>query len=332
MSEPQTIPADEITAGKTSAAAPKVSIIVLNWNSYTVTRDCLLSLNEIDYPNYEVVLVDNGSVDGSADTLAREFPVVRMVRNASNLGFTGGNNSGLRDVLERGTNYVLLLNNDTVVAANFLSELINVAEPDPTIGILTPKIYFAEPADRIWFAGGRYRKGHSFPQCFGMRKRDNGRYDQPREVTFVSGCAFLVKAAVIEKIGLLDDTFFYGFEDLDWSIRAIESGFRGMYVAQSRIWHKEGYVTKKSIGKSGKDFYYARNAIVMARKHMPAPYWPLFLVSLSRYLAYRSLGYMIRGEWDRVKALARGLKAGYKTRVEKMESPVQGGSPHETGR
>ena len=105
---------------KTPRRQPKVSIIILTWNSYDVTRDCLLSLRKIDYPAFEVVLVDNGSVDGSGKKLAQDFPEVRVILNEKNLGFTGGNNVGMRDVLARGTDYLLLLNNDTIVAPNFL--------------------------------------------------------------------------------------------------------------------------------------------------------------------------------------------------------------------
>jgi GT2 family glycosyltransferase len=125
---------------KTPVHQPKVSIIILTWNSYDVTRDCLLSLRKIDYPAFEVVLVDNGSVDGSGQKLAQNFPEVRVILNDKNLGFTGGANVGMRDVLARGTNYLLLLNNDTIVAPNFVTELVRVAERDERIGMVSPKI------------------------------------------------------------------------------------------------------------------------------------------------------------------------------------------------
>jgi GT2 family glycosyltransferase len=316
MNRTADLPINSDIAREMTKGQPRVSIIILTWNSYDVTRDCLASLEKIDYPNREVVVVDNGSGDGSPDRLAKDFPLVRFIRNERNLGFTGGNNVGIRDALGRRPDYLLLLNNDTLVARDFLGKMVELAETDPTIGILTPKIYFADPADRIWFAGGRYRKGRSFPECFGMGKRDDGSYDQVQEVSFVSGCAFLIKAQVVEKIGLLDDSLFLGFEDVDWSIRAVKAGFKGMYVANAFIWHKEGYDTKRNLGKAGKDFYYVRNSIVMARKHLSRVYWPLFALSLSKYLAYRSLGYLIRGEPGRVKALLRGIPAGYQVRID----------------
>src|SRR6185437_6497170 len=158
---------------------PKVSIIVLTWNSYEITRDCLLSLRKVDYPNFEVVLVDNGSADSSPETLAREFPEVTLIRNPKNLGFTGGNNVGMRNVLSRGTDYVLLLNNDTVVAPDFLAELVEVAESNPRIGVLNPKIYYFEPSDVIWYGGGTHKPWWSFPKHLGLLQQDNGAYNQP---------------------------------------------------------------------------------------------------------------------------------------------------------
>jgi GT2 family glycosyltransferase len=185
---------------KTPRRQPKVSIIVLSWNSYDVTRDCLLSLRKIDYPAFEVVLVDNGSVDGSGKKLAQDFPEVKVILNDKNLGFTGGNNVGMRDVLARGTDYLLLLNNDTIVAPNFLTELVHVAESDERISMVNPKIYYFEPADKIWYAGGEYVPWKTFPVHFGLRESDVGSYDQTKEVSFVSGCALLVKAEVVQKV------------------------------------------------------------------------------------------------------------------------------------
>jgi len=297
------------------AGWPKVSIIILNWNSYEVTRDCLASLEKIDYPNREVVLVDNGSVDGSADRLAREFPSARMIRNGKNLGFTGGNNVAIRDVLERGTGYLLLLNNDTVVAPNFLSELVRVAESDPRIGLLNPKIYYFEPADTIWYAGGIRKPWRVFPKHLGLRKRDDGSYNQTREVSFITGCALLIKAEVVRQIGELDEIFFLTFEDADWSMRASQAGFKQFYVPASVIWHKDSYVTTRSLGYAGRNFYTMRNTILFARKYLKGPYWPLFMISVGKYVMYRTVVDLVQGDVKTVRALYHGLWNGCSTRI-----------------
>jgi GT2 family glycosyltransferase len=188
----------------TESHIPKVSIIVLTWKSYEVTRDCLFSLRKLDYPAFEVVLVDNGSADDSAERLASEFTEIRLIKNERNLGFPGGNNVAIRDAMERKPGYLLLLNNDTVVAPNFLSELVNVAESDDRIGIVNPKILYFEPSDRIWFAGGFYRPWSSFGKVRGVNRRDVGKYNETREISFVTGCTFLIKTAVVHQFGLLD--------------------------------------------------------------------------------------------------------------------------------
>src|SRR3954467_11696399 len=181
---------------------PRVSLVILNWNSYRVTLDCLLSLRKMDYRNFEVVLVDNGSVDGSASKLQENVPEIRLIRNASNLGFAGGCNVGIRDALRRGTDYVLLLNNDTVVASDFLIQLVRVAESDEKIGAVNPKILFFDRPDRLNYAGGEHRRWRLFPKVFGLRQLNDGTYDTTREVSFLTGCAFLIKAEVVRQIGV----------------------------------------------------------------------------------------------------------------------------------
>lgn len=295
--------------------SPKVSIIVLNWNSYEVTRDCLRSLEKIDFCNYEVVLVDNGSHDGSADQLAREFPAVRLIRNGRNLGFAAGNNVGIRDALERRPDYLLLLNNDTEVASNFLTELVRVAESDARIGMLNPKIYYFDPPDRIWYAGGIRKPGRVFPVHLGLRQRDDGSYNQTKEVSFITGCALLIKAPVVQQIGLLDELFFLSYEDADWSMRASRAGFKQYYVPASVIWHKDSYDTTKNLGVAGKNFHTMRNAVLFARKHLQARHWPLFMMSIGKYIVYRSLAELRKGNIKTITALYRGVWNGCCTNI-----------------
>src|ERR1700674_467949 len=225
----------------------------------------------------------------------------------------------MRDALSHGVDYLLLLNNDTVVAPSFLTELLRVAESDVKIGILNPKIYFSEPADRLWYAGGFYKSWWSFPKTLGVHQRDNGKYDQTREVSFMTGCAFLIKTGVVRRIGLLDEMFFHSFEDVDWSVRSLHAGFKAVYVPRAVIWHRDAYATKKNAGKAFKDFYNVRNSILFARKHMRRRYWPLFVLSLTRWVAYRTAGYLLRREWDRVKALYKGMWSGCCTKISEGE-------------
>ncbi|HKD78937.1 MAG TPA: glycosyltransferase family 2 protein [Candidatus Angelobacter sp.] len=307
--------ANDTAPGATETAWPKVSVIILNWNSYEVTKDCLASLEKSDYTNFEIVLVDNGSKDGSADKLAAEFPPVRVIRNETNLGFTGGNNVGIRDALKRGTDYLLLLNNDTVVAPDCLTELIRVAESEAKIGILNPKIYFFEPPDLIWYGGGKHKTWWSFPKHLEYRKRDQNEKGPANEVSFITGCAFLIKNEVVSRIGLLDEQLFLGVEDLDLSIRAMRAGYKAIYVPAAVIWHKVSVDTEKNLGLPMRDFYYTRNSILVARKNLPARYWPLYLASIARYLAYATAVHVLKAEMPRLKALYKGVWSGCSTTI-----------------
>ncbi|HEX3154482.1 MAG TPA: glycosyltransferase family 2 protein, partial [Candidatus Angelobacter sp.] len=243
---------------------PRVSIIILNWNSYQVTLDCLLSLRKMDYRNFEIVLVDNGSVDGSPEKLLASAPEIRLIKNATNLGFAGGCNVGMRDALRRGTDYVLLLNNDTVVAPDFLSQLVRVAESDEKIGAVNPKILFFDRPDRLNYAGGEQKSWRLFPKVIGLRDRDDGRYDKMREVSFLTGCAFLIKAGVVRQIGVFEEVYFHFYDDIEWSLRVTQAGFKGVYVPKAVIWHREHFDTNKNHRNGFIEFYLARGNMIFA--------------------------------------------------------------------
>jgi GT2 family glycosyltransferase len=306
-----------------SSSTPQVSIIILNWNSYDVTHACLLSLRSLDYPNFEVLLVDNGSADGSGVKLAADFPEVKLIRSEENRGFPGGNNLAIREALTGSADYLLLLNNDTEVAPDFLSQLVRMAETDPSIGIVNPKIFFYEPANRLWWAGGAYQPWHGLGKMRGVHQVDSGRYDKTEEISFATGCALLIKAEVVRRVGLLDEIYFLGFEDLDWTVRARAAGFKAYYNPAAVIWHKESYCTRRILGKPIKDFYSTRNRILFARRHMRGLYWPLFALSLTGYLLYRSAGYLLRREPQRVGGLLQGIWAGVSTKMQSIDARTE---------
>lgn len=218
--------------------SPSVYIIVLNWNGKEDTLACLQSLERVGYSTYSVVLVDNASSDGTVESVGDLFPSVTTIRNSENLRFAGGNNVGIEYAMRMNADYILLLNNDTVVDQNFLDELVNAAESDSQIGIAGAKIFYYDEPDRIWYAGGRIEYWKGWISHIGIRERDAGQHDTPRDVGYITGCCMLVKRTVIEKIGKLDESFFIYGEDADWSIRAARAGFRLRYVPSSKVWHK----------------------------------------------------------------------------------------------
>jgi len=252
-------------------ARPRVGIILLNWNQEEDTVECLSSLSSIDYPHHEIVLVDNGSTDGSPDRIKNKFPGVTLLKNKANLGFAEGNNVGIRHLQKTGADYFLLLNNDTVVSDNFLSRLIDEAERRPECGILGPKIVYYDSPGVIWYAGGGVSRLTGRTYHFGLRKPDSSAYDSVRRVDFVTGCAMLIKRRVVDEIGGLDPDFFNSHEDVDFCLRARGRGFTMLYVPSSVIRHK--YARAMGGGFSPFYIYYrVRNGLLLAKKNR-FPVW-----------------------------------------------------------
>jgi len=225
---------------------PKVAIIVLNWNGIDDTSECLESLKKITYPNYEVVVVDNGSDGEDVRILKEKFgDYIHIIENDKNYGFAEGNNIGIRYALSAfEPAYFLLLNNDTIVAPDLLSELIKIAESDDRIGIIGPKIYYQNFKGRnnvIWFAGGKIRWWRRCVyQHVGKDDDDRPEYQNTSEVDLVSGAAMMLKRRTINELSLLNPQYFLGAEDVEYCIRARKRGLKVVYVPSAKVWHKVG--------------------------------------------------------------------------------------------
>lgn len=259
-----------------STVRPKVFIIILNWNNYKDTAECLESLAKIRYPNYEIILVDNGSSDGSADALEKEFPRVTLLRNPVNAGFAGGNNIGIKQALMSGADYVLLLNNDTTVSGDFLDVLIDFGQDHESVGILGPKVFCYGDPQQIWSMGGYFRRGKGSMNTIGHNRPDSARFQKAVEVDYVPGCAILIKKYVFEKIGLLDEDYFFFAEESDFCLRAKKDGFQVFVVPASHIRHK----TSQALGHTYSPVYVyfrSRNRLLLVYKNFSLPY---FLYSL----------------------------------------------------
>jgi len=243
---------------------PKVFIIILHWNNLSDTLECLQSLQKIDYPNYQVVVVDNGS----KIKLKVKNEKLKVIYNQENLGFAGGNNVGIKYALEQGADYVLLLNDDTITAPDFLNKLIETAESDKKIGLAGPKIYFYGQ-ERIWSAGGKLNWLYNKGALRGWNEIDKGQYDFPKiQITsHLTGCCVLVKRAVLERIGPIAEDYFLYYEDTDWSLRAKQAGYECVFVPSAKIWHK----ISRSAGaeSSAYIYYHVRNGLIFARKFAP---------------------------------------------------------------
>jgi GT2 family glycosyltransferase len=233
------------------SAVPKVAVVVLTWNGLSLTMACLESLQSLDYENLEIILVDNGSTDGTVLAVRKGYgDGVTVIENPRNLGFAAGNNAGIRRALENGADFVLLLNNDTTVDPPLVTRLVGVIRGSTDIGIVGPKIYFASPPDRIWFAGGEIRLSRGVSRHIGIRERDSGAFDEIRDVDYITGCALMARRAVFESIGYLDPAFTAYYEDADFCMRARRKGFRVVYVPAGKVWHKISSSTGGQIGRA----------------------------------------------------------------------------------
>lgn len=217
---------------------PPVWIIVVNWNQQQLTLECLASLRAAADPACRVLLVDNGSTDGSAAAVRREFPEVEVLETGVNLLYAGGNNAGIVRALAEGAQLIVLLNNDTVVDPGCMRHLRSRMEADPRCGIAGPKIYYAGARDRIWYAGGEmsFWKGELWHR--GIRESDHGQYDVPGKTGYVTGCCLMIRREALERAGMLDESFRMYGEDADLCMRVRRAGFDIQYEPAARVWHK----------------------------------------------------------------------------------------------
>ena len=249
--------------------APHVVAIVLAHNGLQDTLACIDSMSHVRWDRLTVMLVDNASGDGTADAVAKRPPRVLVVRHDRNLGFSEGNNSGIRRALDLGADYVFLLNNDTTVARDAIARCVRTAESCPDAGAVSPMIYFANPPTMIWYAGAQFdcRRAHS-GRMLGYREIDRGQYGGIRETDRLAGAAALLPSRVLRDVGLLDAELFFLYEDVEWSLRARLAGYRLYVEPEAKVWHRV------SVAVGGEHspliaYYGTRNHLTVCREYAP---------------------------------------------------------------
>lgn len=288
---------------------PHVFIIIVNWNGKEDTINCLSSLKRLYTEEIElnIIVVDNGSSDGSAKVIRKKFPSVIVHESRENLGFSGGNNIGIDLALQKGADYIWLLNNDTVVDKDSLSELLKPFN-DETIGVAGSKIYFAsgreyhkdrynekEHGKVLWYAGGLIDWDNLYASHRGVDEVDNGQYDKTGETPFVTGCSMFMRTTVIDDVGKFDDAYYLYLEDLDFCLRVQRAGYKTMFVPFSKVWH----VNAGSSGGPGSklhEYYQTRNRLLLGYRFAP--------VRTKVALLRESLRFFIQGTSMQKKAVA----------------------------
>lgn len=301
----------------------QLAIVLVNWNSFELTKDTLESLQQTTYRNYDCIVVDNGSVDGSGDLIEKAFPNCIVLKSGTNKGFTGGNNIGINYAIDNNYEFIMLLNNDVAVEPNFLEPLIERLNQDLTIGAVQPLIYFHHDRGLIWNAGSTYNPllGICATPNYNQKDPEHFFISKEKKIDWITGCAFMIRASVLKEVGMLKEAFFIYYEDVDLSFRIKAAGHQLSYVPKSVIYHIAGMSHKtKEKGKEGfvspkVHFLNARNRIWCLKEHTPV--WAIPTVTLFNAFYFFSIGFyfIFRARWQKWQAWNKGMIEGLLHRV-----------------
>ncbi|HEX2052756.1 MAG TPA: glycosyltransferase family 2 protein [Actinomycetota bacterium] len=289
-------------------ARPKVTAAVLSYNGWQDTVECLQSLKRVSYP-LDILVIDNGSTDNSRERLqaaCQEMANARLIENPTNEGIAGGNNLGIWHALADGADYVLLLSNDTTVEPDFLQHLVEVAESDPQVGLVSAKIcYHGEPG-RIWFAGARLHPWLAWAPFLAADELDDPqRHAGVWSADVLLGCIMLIRRRVIEDVGAFDSRYFFQNEDLEFCYRVRRSGWRVRVAMSSRIYHKIG----RTIGTASpaRWYYGVRNRLFFVKRRLPWWQRPSAYAAVVASLLVHSAIWARQGRGDLTRASLEGL-------------------------
>ena len=262
---------------------PLIITVILNTNRRDDTLACLRSLKDSDYDNHKTIVLDNASSDGSVEAIQAQFPDVQIIALQDNRGYAGNNNVGIEAAMAQGADWVFVLNEDTVLAPDCLARMVAVGEQDAATGIVGPMVYHFDEPEVIQSAGGALSPTWDSVHLH-QNQIDDGRFHQPAEVDWVSGCAILVRREVIEQVGMLDERFFYYWEETEWCLRARKQGWKVIHAPEAKLWHK-GVQRDYKPGPSV-TYYSTRNRLLMMSKHQaPLRVWGATGMQIARTLA-----------------------------------------------
>lgn len=279
---------------------PLVSIIIVNWNGGEVMRQCIESLSKIDYANWELIVVDNGSTDGSVEKIKKlniknqnYKSKLKIIRNKTNLGFAVANNQGYK--VSRGK-YILLLNNDTKVEPDFLTKLVSHIKQDLSVGVIQPKIFLMDKPEYLDNAGSFLTRS-GFLEHWGFGEKDGKEFNSEREIFSAKGACMLIRREVIEKVELFDDDFFSYFEESDFCWRVWMNGWKVLFYPEAKIYHKLGYTIRR-LNVAQLNYHYYKNRICSLLKNLDG--LNLLLIFVPHLIISESLWllFLLRGQFN----------------------------------
>lgn len=277
--------------------------------------DCFESLERAHLVNFTLILVDNASRDGTVEAVSSRYPSVRILGQQRNLGFAEGNNVGIRHALALGADYVFLLNNDAIVAADAIHLCVAAAERLPDTGAICPLIYFAQPPNLVWYAGATFdpSRAHS-GHMLGYREIDRGQFASAGETGRAVGAAVLLPRHVLEQVGLLDPALFFLYEDVDWSLRARALGFRIFLMPEAKVWHR---VSAAAGGEHAPliAYYDTRNHVEVCRRYAPLRGFASLLREAGILAVHVAGARRSRTRWAYTSAVLQGWRDGRRGRL-----------------
>lgn len=282
-----------------------IYVITLNWNGYSDTSELLDSLNQIKIPKIKIIVVDNNSSGNDVELLENNYrDYIHLLKSNSNLGFAGGNNIGIKKALEYNPDYILLINNDTIVEPDFLSILLDKFNVDKKIGIVAPQINYYDEPKKVWSAGGKISKfrGSGFAIS---NKLENEITQTDRYVNFVSGCCMLIKKEVFQNVGVFDEKFFLYTEDTDFCYRVIKFGYKINLSPKAKIFHKV-HTSSRANFASLPLYYTTRNRLYFSKKHF-VQYYPLTFVYISSTMLIKSMYWLLVGKIKNISVVLRAF-------------------------
>lgn len=289
-----------------------IYIIIVNYNAYKDTIECVQSIRKIKHRNLKIVIVDNNSTDNSVINLQSSLKDCIIIECKKNLGFAGGNNLGIKYALENGADFILLLNNDTLVEVNFLDNMLDSFKINSKIGIVGCKIMYYPKKNRIWYGGGTIDWTRFIARHFGNKEIDRGQCDKEKEIDFLTGCCMLIKNEVFKNVGYLSEDYFMYVEDVDFCVRVVEAEYKIFYNPKAVIYHKVGL----SSGGEKSPFaikWCTRNRIIFINRfgykvsRLNLLYTKIFFYA-TRFIRY--FQYSIYGKSEQAKAIKEGVKEG----------------------
>jgi len=314
----------QITRPTMEQRVPLVYITIANYNGKDDTSECLESIRRLEYHHYQTLVIDNGSQDGSVAHLRRQFPWAEVIASPENLGFGCAHNLGIRRALERGAEYILVLNNDTVVSPTLLSDLLEAVASDPSIGVAGPKVLWYRDPHRVWFAGGKLHMAFGSTRHVGAGSSSPLAFTRVVDQDYQTGCALLLRRDLAETIGVFDPHYFpLYWEDVDLCLRARAQGYRVVCVQRAVVWHKVSSTTRGGASPR-KAYLKARSAVTFFRDHAPAlrRYTTVPLGALACVLATALLS-RSGSRWGLLMASVQGWRDGLKARPPLEQHPFR---------